>query len=374
MSRNVAVGRKALFEDRRRAVMATGGVGIALLLVLLLQGIFDGATREVTSYLRHSPADVFVAEKNVRTMHMSMSTLDPATAATVATVDGVAWVEPIRFTSGTFLVGPDGTQQLSYVIGYDAMGGGRGGPRKLTTGHPPGMGEIALEALAADRLKVRVGETVQVFDHTFRVSGLFRGGTTIASSIAFITSTDFAALRGAAIGFVLVGARPGVDTDQLVQRVSAAIPEATVQTRDAFVHEEASLVADMASDLMRIMATIAFLIALAVVGLTLLTLTLTKQRDYAVMKALGAGGARLARTVLGQALWSISLAMSVATSLAVVLGAIVERLSPAVAVAVQPGSAGRVAAGALIAGMIGALAPLRRIAAVDPAAAFRRVS
>ena len=69
----VPVGRRALFQDRRRAALAAGGVAAALLLVLMLQGIFDGAMRQVTVYLRSSPADVFVSQKDVRTMHMSVS-------------------------------------------------------------------------------------------------------------------------------------------------------------------------------------------------------------------------------------------------------------------------------------------------------------
>jgi hypothetical protein len=47
--------------------------------------------------------------------------------------------------------------------------------------------------VAADRLGVDLGDAVGVFGEQFRVSGQFRGGTTIANSIAFITTSDFAA-------------------------------------------------------------------------------------------------------------------------------------------------------------------------------------
>jgi hypothetical protein len=77
MSRRVPLARRALFQDRRRAALAAGGVAAALLMVLLLQGIFDGAMRQVTAYLRGSPADVIVSQKDVRTMHMSVSALPP---------------------------------------------------------------------------------------------------------------------------------------------------------------------------------------------------------------------------------------------------------------------------------------------------------
>lgn len=372
MNGRVPLARRALFQDRRRAALAAGGVAAALLLVLMLQGIFDGATREVTAYLRNSPADVFVSERNVRTMHMSVSTLPPDTAAAVQRVDGVAWAEAIRYTT-TFLVATGGNQQLSYVIGYDPDSG-RGGPRRLTAGRAPGRGEIALEEIAADRLGLRVGSTVDVFGGPFRLSGLFRGGTTISNSIAFITTDDFAARRGPTIAYVLVGARPGVDGAELTSRLAAALPGVTVQTRSRFAAEEAALINDMAADLMRIMSTIGFLIALAVIGLTLFTLTLAKLREHAVVKALGIRTGRLALVVVAQAAWSVAIAVALATVLAVGLGLLVERLSPAVAVAIEPASVVRVSLAALAVAAAGSVLPLRRVVAVDPASAFRRAS
>lgn len=372
MSGRVALARRALFQDRRRAGLAAGGVAAALLLVLLLQGIFDGATGQVTAYLRNSPADVFVAERNVRTMHMSVSALPPDTAAAVTRVDGVAWAEAIRYTT-TFLVSAGGDQQLSYVIGYDPATG-RGGPRRLTAGRPPGRGEIAVEQVAADRLGLRLGGTVNVFGAPFRVTGLFRGGTTIANSVAFITTDEFAARRGPAVAYVLAGARAGITAGDLARRVAAALPATTVQTRSRFAAEEAALVKDMSADIMRIMTIIAFLIALAVIGLTLFTLTLAKLREHAVVKALGAGTGRLAGVVLAQAAWSVGLAVALATVLAVTIGATVERLNPAIAVTIEPASVARVALAALVVGAVSAVIPLRRVVAVDPASAFRRAS
>jgi putative ABC transport system permease protein len=372
MRGRVPIARRALFHDRRRAALAAGGLAAALLLVLMLQGIFDGAMRQVTVYLRNSPADVFVSQKDVRTMHMSVSALPVDTPARVARVDGVAWAEAIRYTT-TFVVASNDKQQLSYVIGYDPATG-RGGPRRLTHGRPPGAGEIIIEQLAADRLGVGLGDTITVFGDRFRVSGLFRGGTSIANSIAFITTADFAARRGDTIAYVLVGARPGVNADELARRVAAAVPTDTVQTRTGFTHQEASLVKDMSADLMQIMSTVGFLIALAVIGLTLFTLTMSKLREYAIAKALGSRTWRLAVVVLAQAAWSVAIAIALATTLAIGLGALVERVSPAVTIAIEQESVVRIALAAFVIGIIGALIPLRRIVAVDPASAFRRAS
>lgn len=82
--RAVPVGRRFLFVERRRAVLAVLGVAASLLLVLLLTGIFAGAIDRVTYYIRTSPADVFVSQGGVRTMHMSSSVLPSDAVARVA--------------------------------------------------------------------------------------------------------------------------------------------------------------------------------------------------------------------------------------------------------------------------------------------------
>jgi putative ABC transport system permease protein len=372
LTERVPLARRALFQDRRRAGLAASGVAAALLLVLMLRGIFDGSIQQVTSYLRQSPAAVFVSEKNVRTMHMSVSTLAPTTPAALQNVEGVEWAEGIRYTT-TFLVAADGHQQLSYVIGYDTATG-RGGPGALSAGGPPGRGEIVIERVAADRLGVGIGGTLSVFGTAFRISGLFRGGTTITNSIAFIRTEDFAARRGDAFAYVLVGAGPGVSDAELADRIARALPGQTVQTREEFVREEASLVTDMSGDILQIMSIVGFLIALAVIGLTLSTLTLGKLREHAIVKALGGRTRRLAGVVLGQAAWSVLVALALATGAAGLLGAVIGRLNPAVAIAIEPGSILRVGLAALVIGALGAIAPLRRVATVDPASAFRRTS
>jgi putative ABC transport system permease protein len=368
----VPLARRSLFQDRRRAALAAGGVAAALLLVLMLQGIFDGAMYQVTAYLRTNPADVVVSQRDVRTMHMSASALEPDTVDELREVDGVAWAEGIRYTT-TFLLAGDGNQQLSYVIGYDPTTG-RGGPQSLTEGRTPTSGEIAVEEVAAGRLGLAVGDNVGVLGDSFRVSALFRGGTTIANSIAFITTDDFANRRGPAVAYVLVGANRGVSAGELQRRVAAAVPELTVQTREDFAREEAALVRDMSADLMRIMSVVALLIALAVIGLTLFTLTLAKLREHAVVKALGGRTRRLAAVVLAQAAWSIALAVAVATVASVALGIVVERTNPAITIVITPASVERVAIAALVIGATGAVIPLRRVVAVDPASAFRRAS
>jgi putative ABC transport system permease protein len=370
MHRRVPLARRAVFQDRRRAVLSTGGVATALLLVLLLDGIVAGAMRQVTAHLRGSAADVIVAQEGVRTMHMSVSALPPATVDAVVRTEGVAWAEGLYYASSP-VVSTQG-REASYVFGYDPEG--RLGPRRLTSGRPPGQGEALLDEVAANRLGVGLGDRVSVFGESFSVSGFFRDGTSMVNTITFITAADYTLLRGPSVAYVFAGAEPGVDLDELVERLAGAVPGTTVQTRDEFVRQEAGIVRDMAADLMQIMSVVGFSIALAVIGLTLFTLTLSKLREHAVVKALGSSNSRLGGVVLTQAAWSIGVGLAAATVLGLLIAALIGRSSAGMLVAIEPASVLRAGAGALVVGMLGSLVPLRRVAAVDPATAFRRAS
>jgi putative ABC transport system permease protein len=368
-SGHVPLARRNLFQDRRRAVLAVLGVSAALLLVLVLNGVFAGAMQQVTSKIDTSPADVWVAQQGVRTMHMSTTALPDGTTQQVERVDGVAWVENLRYTNN--VVEKDNQRLITYVFGYDPATG-RAGPSSLVAGRAPGDGEVVIDQVAAKDLNAQVGDTVNVLGTPLRVSGLSTEGTNIVNTTVYLSLDQFAKLRGPGINYILVGAKPGVSADDLAQRVSAALPNATVQTKAQFSEQERRIVQDMATDLMSIMAVIGFLIALAVIALTLFTVTLSKLREYGIVKALGGTGTRMVTTVATQATWTVLLAAVAAVAGSLLLGWALSKVTDNIHLLIEPSSVARVSILALVAGALAALIPLRRVLSVDPASAFRR--
>ncbi|PMU66010.1 FtsX-like permease family protein, partial [Pseudomonas sp. GP01-A5] len=91
--------------------------------------------------------------------------------------------------------------------------------------------------------------------------------------------------------------------------------------------------------------------------LTLFTLTQANLREHAIVKALGARTARLVGVVLAQAIWSVGVAVALASALAMTLAAVIGRLSPTITVTVEPSSVVRIAVTALVIGGLGAVLP-----------------
>lgn len=359
------MGRRFLFADRRRATLTVLGVAASLLLVLVLGGIFAGAVDRVTYYIRTSPADVFVSQDGVRTMHMSASSLPADTPERVADIPGVAWAAPIAFASGS-VAGPQG-QQLSYLIGYDTRTG-RGGPTRLVAGRTPAAGEAVLDEQAAKQLGVQVGDQFTIMGTSLRAVGFSTGGSSIT---VFVELSEFARLHDDRVSYVLTGLDPGADPEAVTDRIEAEVGGVTAQTREQFADSEARIVTDMSADLLRLMSSIGLVIALAVIALGLMTATLNRLRDFAVLKALGARTPRLAAAVAMQVLLTVVLASTVATTAALALAWLPPLAAPAVQISITTAAVAQTTTTALLVGLIAALWPLRRIAALDATTAFR---
>src|SRR3990170_5811000 len=87
--RRVPLGTRTLLRDWVRLVISVGGIGLAILLVLLLDGIREGTVAKSTTYIDHVGADVVVAREGITNMALAASLLPEEAVGEVAAVDGV---------------------------------------------------------------------------------------------------------------------------------------------------------------------------------------------------------------------------------------------------------------------------------------------
>jgi len=361
------VGRRILFSERRRGLLGVAGTAAALLLVLAVGAVFDGAMRQITRYIDTQPVQLFVAQPGVRNLHMASSSVPIDAAEAIEAVPGVASVAPILFAQDGLET--DDGRRLSYVIGY--VPGRSGGPAAIETGAQPGSGEIVLDTATATSLGVNIGDPVDALGTSWRVSGLVSNLSNVANGAAFVRLDDFAAARGlrGTVSYLLV------TTDRDPASVAAVIERETgleATTREAFSASERALVSDMVGDVLGIVTGAAWLVGFAVVALTLYAATRSRLREIGVMKALGAGRGALSRVVLAQAAWSVGTAVVVSAAMTLALGSLLARGSSTVTLALEPSALVRVAAISVVVGAAASIAPLVKVSRVDPASVFRR--
>ncbi len=360
-----------LFQNKIRMVISVGGVALALMLVLSLDAVFAGVERQITAYINHSEADVFVSQSDVRNMHMASSSLPASTANEVEAVPGVETVTPILYLSNMIVVGDE--RNLAYVIGLppDAQ---MGLPWKVAEGiGQPEPGQAVVDRSVAEKSGVGIGDAVEILGRRFEVVGLSEGTTSLVNSVAFISLSDFARLRGGTdtISFLLVAVEAGQSPEAVAARIEAQVTSVTAQSRSDFAAQERRVVSDMSTDVITIMNLIGFLIGLAVMALTVYTATLTRRKEYGVLKALGARNGHLYRVVLLQALLSVLIGLAAGIAFTLLLSALIPRLGLNLALEISRSSLLKVTGVSLIIAAASAVLPIRQIAGLDPAMVFR---
>jgi putative ABC transport system permease protein len=360
-----------LFQNRTRLLISVGGVALALLLMLALDAIFSGMQRQVTIYIDHSRADVFVAQPSVRNMHMASSTLPAAVTVQVEAVTGVESVTPMLYVTNIVLVGQQ--RSLAYIIGLPT-GATAGGPWDIAQGTgQPRPGEAVIDEGVARQAGLGLGDVVEIFGRKLRLAGLARSTASISNSIAFINAADFAELRSSPglASFLLVKAAAGEAPEALAARIESQVQGVTAVSRAAFAAEERRVIHDMGSDVVGIMNAIGFVIGLAVTALTVYTATLARRSEYGVLKAIGARNSQLYQAVLAQALMSVAMGLGLALALTLALQLAVPRLALPLVLDLTPESLAGVGAAALVIASLSAMLPIRQIAGLDPALVFR---
>lgn len=366
-TRRVPLARRQLLARPGRTLGGIVGIALALLLVLALKAIFAGLETRMTAYIDHSGADVIVAQQGIASMHMTESALPATTVAAVGRVPGVAAATGILYRSG-FVESGRGSGVVA-VVG--------GGPvPNLVTGHEPGPGEIVVDRALAERLSVRVGQSVRVLGTRLRVAGEVEGTAAINGSYSFVARRTLARLLGGrdAVSYVLVRARDGVAADVLARRIEARVPRVTASTRAGFAASERSLVGQMATNIVRGMILVGFVIGVAVAGLVAYSATLAQLRDYGVLRALGLRARGAGALVVAQLTAMVAAGFLLSVGLVELLAAVLPRVSPDLALTVRTGDVVQAAVVAATVAVTAGLVPLARVVRVDPASVFRRSS
>ncbi len=362
---------KSMIVDRGALIGAAAGVGVALLLVLLLEGVFAGASDTIVAYPQAANADVWVMQKGVANMHMASSLIDGDLVGQTADVPGVESVEPILYVN-SFIETEGGALWFAYIVGI-TLAATNSGPWEMAAGAPvPRAGEAVLPEGLAKKAGVRVGDEVRVLGRELRVSGLSRGTFSMANSIAFVAYADLESMREAsgAASYVLVRARPGVDAEALAEAIRTAVPGVNAVTSTVFIENDREVALQMGVNVVRLMSGVGGGVALLIIAFTLFTHAARRSRELAIAKALGATSRSLYGALLVQSLFIASAGFAASVVLALIVEPIIETAVPEVAVTYVPTTAGWLLLVSLVVGIVASVVIAQRVARTDPAAAF----
>lgn len=361
-----------LFHDRTRLAISVGGVALAIVLILVMSGIFGGSEEHAVIYIRNQPAALWMMQADVENIHMASSILPPDAINRVKQVEGVQEAVGVLYATAPIEVGDAPVASYLFGIEPDAP---FGGPWSLAEGTTRlGLRDIIIDRVLARRYDLGIGDKVNILGFELTIAGLSNGTFGIATNIAFVNKTALALALGVspqASSYILIQPKPGTHLDALTQQLRRAVPESNVISQPEFIQKEQELIRQMGADVLLTMSTIAYIIGLLVIGLTIYTATLERAREYGVFKALGANNRQLVSVVFGQALTAVGLGFFVGVGLAYATAWLVGRALPEILILIEPSQwLGKIPVLAVIAALA-AFAPINRIMRLDPMVVFR---
>jgi len=365
----VSVARRNLFHERARLTLSVLGVGFSILLIAVLSATYAGFERTAGIYIDHLGGDVVIMQEGAQELFHSFSVLPANVSAQVQQVNGVASADGV-LTRRVEVHGGDGDFVIA-VVGFESAGG----PWRVAQGTArPGASGIVLDRVAAAREGLGVGDDLHLLGRTFRVVGLSEETNVFTLQYAFVDRAEAEGLLlpPDTVSFVLARVAAGEDPAAVRDRINAEVAGVTAMTLAEFRENSTRVILDAFDPILAVLYATGFLVGIMVVGQILYAATLEKMREYAILRALGASGRRVAGIVVQQALLASVLGFAVGVGLSAALGAVVYEFVPAMPLSFQPVSFLWLLLAAVGMSLIASLAPLRRVLRVDPATVFRR--
>ncbi|HET6502130.1 MAG TPA: FtsX-like permease family protein [Amycolatopsis sp.] len=270
--------------------------------------------------------------KNLKTVALAeRQWLDASLVGAVRGVPGVAGaVGEVSFPATVLRDGQPVTAG-SQSLGHD-WGSAQLAPFTLRSGSAPTRpGEVVLDAATAAQAGVHVGDQVSIAVDggvtPYRVTGIAATAGTISQSALFFATADATRLNAhpGKIDAIGVLPAPGTDLDELASRIDGVVASqsATVLTgEDRGVAEFPEAIGGRAQviPLSGVFAGMAVFIAMFVVASTLGLSVQQRQRELALLRAIGATPRQVRRMVVGEALVVALIAAILGCAPAVLLG------------------------------------------------------
>lgn len=292
----VPVARRNILADRRRLAISALGVGLAVGLILLLEGLFGGLQSQMTAYPDHVGATLFAQQPGAKTLGEGVVPL--SAVEQVRDITGVEAADQVVVR--WVILDLHGTKEAVDLVGFRP--GGMGGPWSIAAGRTVRRdGEVVIDETLADDHAIGLGGRLEISDRGFRVVGLSSGTRTFMTGgyvfLSLSSAQQLLAETGTATFILVRTATP--------DHVSDAIPEGTglqAVRPEVVAQNDRELYVGALGQPLNLMILIAFVAGTLIVAFTVHAAIVERIHEYGTVKAIGARSGRLFRIVAGQAL------------------------------------------------------------------------
>ena len=362
---------KNLGHQRARFAISTGGVAFAVLLILIVRGLYDGILAQATYYARNVDAQLWVSQAATPDrLIQSTSVLDAELDDALADVPGVASVSPVLTRALTFRLNQRDVDL--FLVGVDGARAA-GWPDEIRGAGPmPGRGEIVVDRVFAKIHGLRAGDVLDLNGTRVRVAAIAGGGNALVYQYAWAPLDDVDRLfdaRGTVSHFLVRTDR--ASAAQVAQAFEGRVEGVQARSPEVLANSEAAALGDGFRPMLFVLLLIAVAVGLSTVALIIYTATIEKAKEYGVLKAIGFSNRRLYTIVLQQSMIAAAAGFVTGTGLAFGVAALAEAVQPVFVATIGLGDIAFAAVATGGVGVLASLVPARPMARLQPAEVFR---
>lgn len=366
MSGRVPLARRNLLAERRRFTMSLLGVGAAIALILLLQGLWSGTQLQISAYQDNVGAELYVGQRGTKNFGTDNSRVPESLGTRIQGIEGVRQTAPV--IARYVILDMHGRKQATTLVGYQP--GAMGGPWSLSEGRAIRSGdEIAIDEVMASQHDLGLGDRIELMGGKLEVVGLVSGARTWMTGMAFVSIDALQALQRTpdVASFILVDTDdPAGVTDAIERGFDVAVLSAS-----ELGGNERRLFSDIIEAPLDLMIAIAFAAGTMIVALTVYSSIAERMREYGIVKAVGARFRDLFRTVVGQTMLIALFGTATGFVIYLIGARVIAEIRPQFWTRVTPLTAVVVVASSLLMALLAAVVPTRRLGRLDPASVYR---
>jgi ABC-type antimicrobial peptide transport system permease subunit len=268
-----------LFRQPTRTLLTLAGIGIAIMAMVSLGGLADGMVKSMTAMATGGGIHLAGMEAGASA---DLSAVDQAIVRRIADVPGVKSAEG-------FLTGYTAVGDLPFfvVFGYHPQGRAIRDFKIVAGESLQANRQIVLGRVASENLEVGVGDSVRLFDASFRIVGIYETGVPFEDGGGVVSLRDAQNLFGQPRKVSFFGVRledPG-QADAVIDAIETRFPEVSVSKASEFSEDVADL-QYMESSTWGI-AVLALVVGGAGMMNTMVMSVFERTREIGVLRALG---------------------------------------------------------------------------------------
>lgn len=357
-------------HEKLRFLISVGGVAFSVMLILIILALYRGWNEKLGRYVEGVDADAWVLQQGAADMFHSTSIFPETLLGELRSIEGVERIDPM--IGRRMPIEGYEKEAMTIIMGYDTTTGA-GGPMELARGEYPEKGEIVIDEGLADKIGRGIGDTLEIVEKEFVISGISRGGNVVTFQYSFMPIDDaqeFMQMEGL-VNYALLTYADGTSVEDVQKRIEEQLPDLHVLSKSKFADNNRKQIMEAFLPIIQVLVVIGFIVGLVVISLTIYTATIEKSREYGMLKAVGAKNSHLYSIIFRQSTIAGAIGFVLGLGLTFVVADLVARIEPSFVTAIAWPDVAEVFGITLLMILLSAFIPMRRIVGIDPAIVFK---